>query len=282
MTSFGEIQAEINGITFGSVDANGVQWRLTGLDGWGSPASSLQLTQKPRGQGAFQSIPPYLTPRTLAPAGKVWAPDFDAASAALDELCAAFTLSPSQLTVTEGSRTRYVTVQRQDETIATWQTDTQFDFSAQVVAADPRKYATSLAASTFLPASSGGLQIPFTIPFTIASTLVSGTCSLTNPGNITGPVTLQINGPCTGPIVTHVSSGAQLVFASSLVLNAGEFLVIDMEAQTALANGQSSRNGYINQRGWSGFDPGVNVWAFSAVAYSSLSELLVTAWPTWQ
>lgn len=279
---FGNIQAAIGGITFGSTDANGVQWRLTGLDGWGSPASSLQLTQKPRGPGAFRSIPGYLTPRTLVPSGTVYAPDFPSASAAWDQLCAAFPLTPTQLTVTEGTRTRYVTVQRQDETLNTWVTDNQFTFSGQLVAADPRKMATALTTSTLLPAATGGLTIPFRIPFTIASTVVSGTCSLTNPGNVAGPVTLQINGPCSGPIVTHVSTGNQLVFASSLVLNAGEFLVIDMEAQTVLANGQSSRNGWITQRGWSYFDPGVNVWAFTAAVYNSASQLVVSGTPAWQ
>ncbi len=279
-TLFGRIQAAIGGVTFGEIDANGVEWHMTDLAGWGSVASTLQLTQKPRGPGAFRSVPAFFTPRTLAPAGSVFAPSFDAASAAWDQLCAAFPLDPTVLSVTEGSRTRTMSVQRAGETLVTWLTDTTFQWSAQLSAADPRKMATALTTSTGLPSSTGGLTIPFTIPFTIASTVVSGQCSLINPGNTPGPLTLRIDGPIVGPVITHVSTGLALTFASSLTLNTGEFLLIDMEAQTALANGQSSRNGYITSRGWFGFDPGVNQFSFTAVSGSG--QLTVTGTPAWQ
>lgn len=282
LATFGQIQATINGIIFGGVDENGVEWHLTGLDGWGSPASTLAVQQKPRGNGAFRAVPAYMQPRTLAPSGTVYAPDFDTASDAWDQLCAAFPLTPTRLDVTEGSRTRYVMVQRQDETIPTWLTDSSFTFSSQLTAVDPRKFGDDEIAITKLPAVSGGFAFPLAFPFAINSTIVSGTCALINSGNTAGPVSMRIDGPCTGPIVTHVSSGSQLVFSSSLVLGSGEFLVIDMEAQTTLANGQSSRNGYIQSRGWSSFDPGLNTWAFTAAGYNSASKLTVTATPAWQ
>lgn len=121
-----------------------------------------------------------------------------------------------------------------------------------------------------------------TVPFRINATTVTGQVSLTNPGNESGPVVIRIDGPCTGPVVTHVSTGNALVFSSSLVLQDGEFLLVDMDARTALANGQSNRAGYITSRGWSSFDPGQNTWSFSAARYNSRSQLSVAAVPAWR
>ena len=122
----------------------------------------------------------------------------------------------------------------------------------------------------------------FTIPFSIEAVTVTGQVSLVNPGNETGPVRLRIDGPCRGPVVTHVSSGAQLVFSSSLVLGAGEWIDVDMEARTVLANGQASRAPWITSRGWAGFTPGENTWAFTAAAFDADARLTVVATPSWK
>lgn len=132
-------------------------------------------------------------------------------------------------------------------------------------------------------ATPGGAGI--TIPaagITIDADTVTGQVNLTNPGNESGPVTLRIDGPCQGPVVTHLSTGSALVFSSSLVLQAGEFLIVDMDARTALANGTANRAGYITSRGWSAFDPGDNTWAFTAAQYNAASQLTVTAVPAWR
>ena len=138
-----------------------------------------------------------------------------------------------------------------------------------------RAEALSLAV---LADQAGGL----TIPFTIDAVTVTGQVSLTNPGNETGPVNLRISGPCRGPVVTHVSTGAQLVFSSSLVLGAGEWLEVDMEARSVLANGQATRAPWITSRGWSGFTPGLNTWTFTADAFDPAARLTVVATPAWK
>lgn len=117
---------------------------------------------------------------------------------------------------------------------------------------------------------------------TIDAVTVTGQVSLTNPGNDTGPLRLRIDGPCTGPVVTHVGTGDRLVFSSSLVLAAGEWLDIDMEKHQVYANGQSSRAGYITARGWFGFDPGQNTFAFTAAQYNAASQLTVAGTPAWR
>jgi hypothetical protein len=120
------------------------------------------------------------------------------------------------------------------------------------------------------------------IPFTIDAVTVTGQVSLINPGNETGPVRLRIDGPCRGPVVTHVATGAQLIFSSSLVLGYGEWIDVDMEARTVLANGQATRAPWITSRGWSGFTPGENTWSFTAAAFDAAALLTVVATPAWK
>jgi hypothetical protein len=216
--------------------------------------------------------------------GACFAPSADAAADALDRLIAACSLDETLLTVAEPSRARWCMARRDGEVIPSWLGDDAFEYSVQFAADDPRKLGTALTGSTGLPSSSGGLTVPFTVPYSINSTVVSGQVSLFNPGNETGPVTMRIDGPITGPVITHVGSGLQLVFSASLVLGVGEFLDINMDdfphdgmqAHTVMAQGQSSRANWITSRGWSGFEPGPNTWAFTAVSGAS-ALLTVTA-----
>ena len=275
-------------ITVGSLlldqEAGGVRWTVKpngGLVGWDGVASTIALTAKPRQDGSWAGNA-FLAPRHVSITGRIVAPDEAALWDARDRLTQACGLAETTLTVTESGRSRWATVRREGDVIVTNVTATLADYSVQLVAADPRRFGTALSGSTALPATSGGLTVPFTAPFAVASTVVAGQVALTNPGNYNGPVSLRIDGPCTGPVITHVGSGLALTFSSSLVLGAGEWLDVDMEKRTALANGQSSRNGWITGRGWSQFEPGGNIWAFTAAGYDAGSLLTVTATPAWQ
>lgn len=264
-------------------DTFGCQYRtFSPLVGWdGSPASSVTVTQKPRGPGGWTS-PRNLTSRVITLNGWVGAPDDTSLQLALERLNAAATLSDTILTMQRGSTVRSAIVCRQGEVLITDDTDVGAYWSIQLLARDPRKFTTAVSGSTVLPFSTGGLTIPRTIPFTIVSGGSNGTVSLTNPGNATGAVTVRVDGPANGPVITHLGTGLQLTFASSLVLVAGEWLEIDMEQQTALGNGQSSRNAFIVDRGWSGFDPGANLWRVDSASYDPATTFTVTATPAWQ
>lgn len=261
-------------------DADGVRWSTQGptSNWWDGPASTAAAVQKPRGNGgwsgdAYNQAAHITVPVLLS------APTSVALDGALDRLKAAASLSMTTLTWDDG---RYVLVKREDAVLVKRHSPTVALASVQLLAPDPRRFGQTLTVSTALPASSGGLTIPFTIPFSIDATTVSGQVSLTNPGNVAGPVRLRIDGPVTGPVVTHVSSGRALVFASSLVLGAGQWVEVDMEARTVLENGQASRNGWVTSRGWSQFEPGDNTWAFTAVSYDAGSLLTVTAVGAWE
>jgi hypothetical protein len=274
--------ATIGSLMLGGVEESGVEWILQDVQGWGAPGGSLAVAQKPRQSGAWGGDS-FAQARPMVFSGTTLAPSAELALDALDRLIEAFSLDASVLTVVESSRSRWVSVRRDGEIVPTWLDDTEFSWSVQVVSLDSRKFGAALTGSTLLPATSGGVAVPFTVPFIIDSTVVSGQVALTNPGNTVGPVTIRIDGPAVGPVITHTGfKGTSLVFASSLVLNAGEWLTINMETRTAMANDQASRSGYITTRGWFGFDPGVNVFAFTASGFNSASLMTVTVLPSWQ
>lgn len=273
----------IGPVVLNTVDSNGVKWVAKQVQGWGSSGSTINVVPKPRAAGGWAGLA-YASPRFLTVSGTVYAPNPAALNTALDQLYAAVSLDDTVFTVTDASMARSLTVRRNGVVEPTRKSNLVADFAFQVVAVDPRKVGASLTGFSGLPSSSGGLTIPYTIPYTINSTVVSGSVSLTNPGNDSGPVTLRIDGPCSGPVITHASSSttAQLVFAATLTLGAGEWLTVNMDARTALANDQASRSSYITSRGWSSFDPGVNTWYFTASTYDPSARLTVNGKPAWK
>lgn len=261
-------------------DDFGCEWTLTDLTGWGSPASTLAPVQKSRAPGAWLS-PRQLTPRIVGPAGMIQAPDKASARAALDRLNAAVSLDATTLAVTEDDLTRTITVYRQDEVLHTWLTDRLVQWSAQVVAPDPRKYGDPIVVSTGLPSSSGGRTWPATWPITWTGQVTSGVISINNPGNTDAPISMRIDGPCLAPAIRHDTTGNEIVFASSYNLASGSFLDIDCERRTVLEGGTASRNGWITQRGWFSLAPGDNDFIFEASAYNATALLTITTAPAY-
>lgn len=266
------------GPTLNTVDANGVVWRMLELTGWGEPGTDLNPQKNVRARGTY-SGDAYTLGRVVTASGMITAPTPALLNAAIDALINAVTTTAFSLTVTESGVPSTAIVKRQGETLTPKITNLTASYSIQVYADDSRKFGTALTGSTGLPSSSGGLGWPHTWPEGWGATTTPGTVTLTNPGNTTGSVLLRIDGPVGGPQVTHAGTGQPVLFASSLVLGAGEFLLVDMDNHQTLANGQANRAQYITAPGWSGFDPGVNSWAFSAAAPNVAALLTVTATP---
>ncbi|MGC3954639.1 MAG: phage tail family protein [Propionicimonas sp.] len=269
-------------------DDDGVTWRCphATIDGWwSSPAPVMETQQRPRTHGVWVGES-WLPGRSISLRGWCEVSDWDASDArarvqaALDRLHAAASLTDTPLTIADSGRELGATVRRSGEVGVRWVNHRLAQWTVQLLAADPRKLGGVLSASTGLPSTAGGLTVPFTVPFAIEAQVQSGLVSLTNPGTIDGPVTLRIDGPVTAPRVTHVNSGRALVFAASLDLSAGEYLIVDMQRREVLAQGEASRMTYVTDRGWSTFEPGANEWAFAAGG-SGLGTLTVTARPAW-
>ena len=252
-----------------------------GLD-WSSAAgSSLTVEEKRRSDGGWAGDG-FREPRDYALTVVAIGPERAATERVLDMLHAAASLHETPLGVAEDSLTRWTTVRRFSKPEVTWLNDTAARWSVQLIAPDPRKFGDELSASTGLPSSTGGVTFPLAFPVTFDAVTNSGQVSLTNDGNIAGPVRLRIDGPVTGPVVTHVGTGRSLIFSTSLVLGEGEFIPVDAERREVLAQGQSSRNGWVTGRGWPLFVPGVNTYSFSAMTHSPGALLTVAGSPAWE
>lgn len=269
----------LNGLVLSATEDSGVEWLTEKLEGWeGAPAPTGKPEQNVRGDGTW-SGEQYVGGRSVAASGWVSAPTAALLEDAISRLNAACSLDDVPMHVIEQSgRARNARVHRSGEVIVQT-SDLEALWSIQVYADDPRKLHDAVSATTALPQSSGGLTFPVTFPLSFDATTNHGQVTLSNPGNEVGPVTIRIDGPCAGPVIRHENSGRTLVFASSLVLGSGEFLLIDMDARTVLANGQSNRRGYVYSAGWSFFEPGDNTWSFTAASYNAASRMTVTAYP---
>jgi hypothetical protein len=269
----------VGGLPLTGVDSFGVRWILdrNGVKGWGAPSGTLAPRQRPRAAGAWGGLS-YAKPRPLVMSGTCVAPTEALAGDAENRLLDACSLDDSVLTVTRAGVSRHATVRRDGEISPVWVNPFSFDWSVQFVALDPRKMYTPVTSITSLPSTSGGTSFPMSFPMSFTATTVSGQVSIFNQGNEVGPVTARLTGPLTGPTITHVGSGLRLVFAASATIGAGEYWDIDFEAQTVLAQGQSSRAVWITSRQWFGLEPGNNTFALSAASYTT-GTLSVTGTP---
>ena len=270
------------GLTFGAVDGNGVLWRLTKLDGWGSPDSTIQPVPKPRQRGAWAGDA-YSQERYVTVTLFLRAPTPALLNQSLEALSTAVDFDEHPFTVNEAGFSRRINVRRKLGIQPNKISSTIAAPTFQVIATDPRKFGTDLVGVTGLPSSSGGLVIPaggLVIPaggLVIPATVTSGQLEMFNPGNETGPVLLRVDGPGSGPVFT--GNGVVFAMQSSYTLGTGQYLIVDMEAHTVLEQGQASRTRNIAARGWSGFLPGDNTFA---CAGSGSLQFTVTASPAWR
>lgn len=274
------------GLTFGAVDGSGVLWRLTKLDGWGSPDSTIQPVPKPRQRGAWAGDA-YSQERYVTVTLFLRAPTPALLNQSLDALDSACDFATQPLTVNEAGFSRTINVRRKLGVQPNKISSTMAAPTFQVVATDPRKFGAAVVASTGLPSATGGLTVAtggLTVPsggLTIPAQVTTGQIELFNPGNETGPVEIRFDGDVTGPQVTHAGTGLSVTFSTDLSLGVGAFLDVNMEAHTALEQGQASRTRYITSRGWFGFDPGWNTYAFAATS-GTTGTMTVTAYPAWR
>jgi len=109
--------------------------------------------------------------------------------------------------------------------------------SVQWLCADPRRYSLDLQQVTVaIPTASGGLTYPMTYPLSYG-TSQGGSRPATNDGSASASPVVVFTGPLTSPAL--VADRWRLAF--DLTLGAGETLVVDTGAGTALLNGEVDR-----------------------------------------
>ena len=133
---------------------------------------------------------------------------------------------------------------------------------------DPRRYGNPLSGSTGPASVSGGVALPASLPAAFTGSVSPGTVTLNNPGNAEAPVVVTFAGAAQGVAVSQINTGLTLSLSSSLVIPASHSVVVDMQAESALFDGNetASRASSIVQRGWMWLQPGQNVFQYLSTA----------------
>ncbi|MFB7739565.1 hypothetical protein ACFC08_35500 [Streptomyces sp. NPDC056112] len=242
---FTEHLVQLGDITFGQVDGAGVHWHCESPDGWEGPETRQDQSQREADHGAWPA-PAYLAERVVTLAGKVFAPSRAAADAAFEQLLSAAALTDTVLTVTE-TIPKQLTVRRSGKPLVKRLTATALEYSLQVTAVDPRRYATVEQYDTArLPITTGGLTPPLTPPLVSNAVTASGEITAANAGTFETRPVFVIDGPADRPeIVTQMPNGSVRFLTYSQSLYAGDQLVIDVDAKTCMLNGNVSRRRFL-------------------------------------
>jgi len=273
-------RASLGSEIYGESDADGNLWILSGIDGWFSPGSSGQVTQRTARNGGWRSKA-YYTPRGLTMRGAIISARDNVADV-LDRVLNSIPLDePQPLTVYGlNGDDRLMMVRQEGEPDVQIISEYEAVFSIGLVAPDGMKYsALEKSASTNLPSSIGGLTVPLTVPFSVESITVSGRAIVENLG--TSPIfpRVLVYGPVTDARLTNVETGEALFI--NLDLAPGEYIDLDFDAHTAYLNGNASRRGFISGD-WFAIPPGITSVAFNSPTYSDTASAQVIWRDAWK
>lgn len=269
------------GLVLNSRDQAGVEWFLEKVSGWDTPGSTGTVTQRAYQSGGWGSRAFYAS-RVLALTGKVTAPTPELLREAKDRLAAAIPLDElDELQFAEPGLTRSVWIRQDGDPIVADVGALSARFSLQLVAPDYRRLRSGVAQSlsTGLPSSSGGLALPVAVPFSIDATTVTGVLSVVNGGNAPAPTIVRLDGPVQRPVIRHEEQGIELTF--DLILDAGQWLEVDLDKHTVMLNGQASRRGLMRGR-WPDIAPGINTISWSSLTPSPIAAMTVSWRDAWK
>lgn len=269
-----------------TVDANGTCWWITSVEGWRDrPAMRVASTPRQADHGSYDA-PSYLDSRIITVGGVAEATTESLAYLSAD-IMASVCSDPAvlyPLVVTEPGRPdRRCNVRLNDATkvgSAYGASSTVFDWSLQLRAPDPRRYAaTDTVATLTLPIGAGtGLTLPITVPFTLPTTVAANRATIVNDGTFATRPVVTFYGPVTDPVIANLTTGRNLAF--DLDLLAGETLAVDFDARSVILNGTVSRTyAIVPGSAWWELAPGSNDVQYAAGAGTGPAVLTyASAW----
>ncbi len=152
------------------------------------------------------------------------------------------------------------------------------EVTVELVTLDPRIYTTIASGKSIsLPTPSGGMHFPATFPLTFGGGGSPNTAICTSNGAYTTPLYCTIYGPCTNPLITNNTTGAELAFA--ITLGSTDWLYIDMDAHNVTLDGSASRrNAVVPGSTFFDLQPGANSISFNSGDSTYVAGYLVLSW----
>ncbi|MDA3624825.1 hypothetical protein OU415_05205 [Saccharopolyspora sp. WRP15-2] len=249
MTMDGSPQWSLDSISFGpdKPDSRGVHWILTQEEGfWAGSATGAELHPHLSRHGAIRTLG-WRAERTITLEGRAFAPDVATLRRAANQLTGLLADPHRSVPLTCYSEIGPVTCDVfLDDQILTKPGVTatpSFEWSLQLVAPDPRRYALDWCHACTPLSSAGrhGLRfgdgLDFEAKLSFGAGASSGTLHLANDGTAPTEPLLTLHGPLVRPVLS-TSQGRQIAYADTLP--AGQYLVIDTGAPTAVLNGRTN------------------------------------------
>ena len=157
------------------------------------------------------------------------------------------------------------------------------DMLLSLVAGDPRVYTQAWKSVDVSAAPNVGFTSPMKSPIVQRGTGADAT--ITNLGDTDTPPIIDVYGPGFGPTILNITTGEQISLLAGLTIADGDFLRIDVAADTVLLNGQDLQDRYRyidapNTMMWK-LAPGANVLRFTMSGIGLNSKATVKARDAW-
>lgn len=267
----------------GVTDDAGVDWRLTGVDGWQTSGGIRTSRVNRPGRSGQLRGPQYKGERFINLSGIAVAPDAATLAAAGDQFGALLNDGTGLFTLTgfdASGIAKTAQVELNAESKFSKQSATVADWQLQMAAPDARRYAVNAASpqSCGLRATSGGLVFPLVFPLDFGPGVTGGQMVVTNGGRIATLPTWTITGPVTNPVIINTATSEQLALTNgTLFVAAGQQLILDTDARTVMLQGTASRRSSLaTGSSWFSLKPGDNQIAFLASDFDPAAQLTAT------
>lgn len=262
----------------GYTDPSGIQWILMEETGfWDSPQPRTDIVERVNSHGSYMG-PSYYQHRVVTIKGRAYASTARAMRTAWSQVSAIGSGPEQSLALSCDSEIGTLTCQvRRDDKVLTEpirllnKNTHAFEFSMQLVAPDPRKYAQAWREMRAdLPQANSGdgldfntLQVMSTFRgldfhgsppgLRFGASNSTGFLQLTNEGTAPTAPLLTFYGPLTRPTLTATTGEVRSELRYNADLEAGQFIVIDPSNPSVLLNGTASRRHLLNPAEFAGF-----------------------------
>jgi hypothetical protein len=221
--------------------------------GWYGGGSGVRKSAKSRliahGQFAERG---YRDASLITLDGIAWAPD-RAGGAKLVDLLSSLLADGNEGTLTVNDPdmgTRAAKVSLYGPPKITWDTNTDVEFSIDMLAADPRKYSPIRYSSTGTAVGGSGLALPLFASGVLdfgSSSGSTGMVTLVNNGTADASPVFQVFGYAPGFTITRTGSGgtgARIVYGDTV--QTGSYVLIDSSDGSVMLDGYNDRSGQLD------------------------------------
>lgn len=221
------------------------------LDNWyGVDNVDLGFVKRPGAPGAFAPDQTFPDEAVISIEGQYFGESRRAGLEMREELTALYNDGRPVLVIVEDDlRTtqRWVSV---ESVKVPWTIHPDFKYSIDMSAADPRRYADTVVASTTLASAGRGLDFPIRYPIDFGEPGVSGRITVANPGTTETVSTYTVsdgNMP-DGFAIVNLTTGQRLTYLGAVV--SGTVIELDEATQTAFINGTTPAGRWLSSPGW--------------------------------